>query len=46
MICNKCKMTEMKVEKVKDNRMFFKCRQCGNEIEKTIDEVQEQNKTI
>lgn len=46
MICNKCGMIEMKVDKVENNKMFFKCKQCGNEIEKTIEEVQEQNKTI
>lgn len=45
LVCNKCGMVEMKMEKVNNDMMFFKCRQCGNEIEKTIYEVEEFNKS-
>lgn len=41
MLCDKCKMTDMKVEKVEDNKMYFKCRCCGNEKEKTVEEVKQ-----
>lgn len=39
-------MVEMKMEKVNNDRMFFKCKQCGNEVEKTVYEVEEANKSI
>lgn len=44
MLCNKCKIIEMKVDKVVDEVMHFRCKQCGNEVEKTIEEVEKENK--
>lgn len=42
MLCSKCKIVEMKMDKVEDNKMYFKCKRCGNEAEKTIEEMQQQ----
>ena len=42
MLCNKCKIIEMKMDKVEDGEMHFKCKRCGNEIKKTIKEVEQQ----
>jgi len=42
MLCSKCKIIEMKMNRVEDNKMYFKCKRCGNEEEKIIEEVKEQ----
>lgn len=36
----------MKMNRVEDDKMFFRCKQCGNELEKTMEEVEKQNKVI
>ena len=43
MKCNKCKLVEMKVEKIEENKMKMKCKKCGT-IE-TI-EIPKEEKTV
>lgn len=40
MICQKCKMTEMRVEKVEDNIVYYLCLKCGSESTKRISEIE------
>lgn len=42
MLCSKCKIVEMKMHKVEDDKMYFRCKRCGNEVEKTVEEVKKQ----
>lgn len=44
MKCNKCKHIEMKVEKVEEDKMFFKCKQCGNEEVINITDLEKSKK--
>lgn len=46
MKCNKCKHIEMKVEKVEEDKMFFKCKQCGNEEAIDIRTLEKENRKI
>ena len=41
MKCEKCRLVEMVVEKVENNLITHKCRNCGNEY---IEEIKEKNK--
>lgn len=42
MLCDKCKIVEMKMNKVEADKMYFRCKCCGNEVEKTVEEVKRQ----
>lgn len=41
MNCPKCKMVEMRVEKVVDNQIYYKCKKCGEEEIVNINEIKE-----
>lgn len=43
MECPECKIVEMRVDRVEDEVMHFVCKKCGKEIEKKIQEVEEEN---
>lgn len=45
MVCDKCKHVEMKMEKVENGMMTFRCKQCGNEKVVSVQEVEETAKT-
>ena len=40
MECPECKMVEMRVEKVEDGFIHYVCRKCGEEVIKSIEEVE------
>lgn len=43
MNCPKCKLIEMRVEKVIDNEIHYKCKQCGEETVKKIEELERES---
>lgn len=45
MNCPECKLIEMRVDAVTDNTMHFKCKKCGKEIIKTVEEIEEETKS-
>lgn len=44
-VCNKCKHVEMKMEKVENSMMTFRCKQCGNEEVVSTQEIEKTTKT-
>lgn len=42
MNCPECELLEMRVEKVENNEMYYKCKRCGKEIIVPIPEDEEQ----
>jgi predicted RNA-binding Zn-ribbon protein involved in translation (DUF1610 family) len=44
MICPKCKFVEMRVDRVDDTNVYYKCKKCGEEKTETIKEIEERNK--
>ncbi len=45
MVCDKCKHVEMKMEKVENGMMTFKCKQCGNGKVVSVQVIEETAKT-
>lgn len=41
MNCPKCQLLEMRVDKVVDNEIHYKCKNCGKEEIKKIEELEE-----
>lgn len=44
MKCKKCEYVEMKMHKVENNNMIFKCKQCGNEETISMSEIENTHK--
>ena len=40
MNCPECEIIEMRVERVEDNTIHYKCKKCGKEVKKTIEELE------
>jgi len=40
MQCDKCKYIEMKMDKIENEKMYFKCRRCNNEKIVDIKEIE------
>ena len=43
MNCPKCQLLEMRVEKVENNEIHYKCKQCGEEIIKKIEDLEKES---
>lgn len=44
MNCPKCQLLEMRVDRVTNNEIHYKCKKCGKEEVKTIEEIEKKNK--
>ena len=40
MNCPKCKLVEMRVDRVEDNVIHYKCKKCGKEETKLVEELE------
>ena len=43
MMCPKCTMVEMRVDKVQDNQMYFVCKKCGETKVVNIEDLESAN---
>lgn len=43
MMCPKCTMVEMRVDKVQDNQMYFVCKKCGETKVVNIEDLEPVN---
>jgi hypothetical protein len=39
MKCKNCLLVEMAVDRIDGDIVYFKCRRCGEEIQKTVEEI-------
>lgn len=46
MNCPECQLLEMRVEKVVEEEIHYKCKNCGKEIIKNIEELEKKNKDV
>lgn len=46
MNCSKCQLLEMRVEKVVDNEIHYKCKNCGKEETVNVEDLEKKNKDV
>lgn len=46
MVCDKCRLVEMRMYKVDNDNMIFKCKRCGNEKVVSINEMIKNTKKV
>lgn len=43
MNCPKCQLIEMRVDKVIDDEIYYVCKNCGEEVVKSVEELEKEN---